>query len=280
MTGGAVIERAWDDQLQYLLELSGRVFTIGGSFNVKIVFMPLSKIRLYKLAIEIDERIDSLLSGVFVTRTITSTIPLLSLGHDDETTPLLPLSSSDPLAYENSPFASLRPLPSEQVSQLLGPGPWTIRAKLYLPADCRILHATSRRKGSAIHITHVLRIVMRLARGDNAGIDPKTGKNKLYELSVRMPVYMLSCYARAEYTALPRYSETLDEGTMRTPQTPACPCAAERERRAHQSRSFTVEASPDTVFSAPPFGEVPSDVLEAVLGDEPPAYNAEPAPAT
>jgi len=130
-----------------------------------------------------------------MTRTVTSAIPLLSLQHDDETKPLLPLSSSDPHAYENSPLASLRPLgvsPSEQVSQLLGPGPWPIRAKLYLPADCGVLHATSKSKDSAIHVTHSLRFTMRLARGDNAGVDSKTGKNKLYEVAVRTPVQILS----------------------------------------------------------------------------------------
>jgi len=297
MTGDVIIERPWDDQLHYLLKVSGKAFAIGGSFNVKMVFMPLSKIRVYKLGVEIEERVDSFVSGVNMTRTVTSAIPLLSLQNDDETKPLLPLSSSDPLAYENSPLASLRPLPSEQVSQLLGPGPWTIRAKLYLPADCGALHATSKSKESAIHITHSLRFVMRLARGDNTGLDPKTGKSKLYEVSVRTPVHILSCYARAEYTALPRYSETLDESTMRAPQTPACPCAAERERRArkggaHRPRGYTIEASPATVFPAPPFGELASDVLEGtlayerlvsghegVLGDAPPAYNAEPVPA-
>jgi len=300
-TGDIVIEKPWDDQLQYLFKVSGKVFPIGGSFNVKMVFMPMSKIRLYKLAIDIEERVDSFVSGVNMTRTVTSTIPLLNLQYDDETKPLLPLSSSDPLAYESSPLASVRPLgssPSEQVSHLLGPGPWPVRAKLYLPADCGALHPTSRSRESPIHVAHALRFTMRLARGDDAGIDPRTGKSKLFEVTVRTPVRILSCYARAEYTALPRYSETLDESTMLAPQAPTCPCAAERERRArkgsggHRARSFTIEASPPTVFPAPPFGEVPRDLLErtlayerlvsgseGVLGDAPPAYNAEPAPA-
>jgi len=54
MPGDIVIERPWDDQLQYLLKVSGKAFAISGSFNVKMVFMPLSKIRLYKLAVEIE----------------------------------------------------------------------------------------------------------------------------------------------------------------------------------------------------------------------------------
>jgi hypothetical protein len=130
-----------------------------------------------------------------MTRTITNVIPLLNLQMDDETTPLLPLSSDDPLAYENSPLATLRPLsrsPSEVASQLLGPGPWPIRANLYLPADCRLLHPTTRSRDSSVHVTHSLRFTMRVVRGDDAGMDPKTGKRKLFEVSLRTPVHVLS----------------------------------------------------------------------------------------
>jgi hypothetical protein len=33
---------------------------------------------------------------------------------------------------------------------------------------------------------------MRLARGDDTGVDPKTGKHKLFEIVVRTPVHILS----------------------------------------------------------------------------------------
>jgi hypothetical protein len=241
-----------------------------------------------------------------MTRTVTSAIPLLNLEHDGETKPLLPLSSDDPLAFENSPLASLRPLgahASNIASELLGPGPWPVRAVLQLPADCGLLHPTSRSGDSSIHVTHVLRFTMRLARGDDAALDSKTNKRKLFEVVVRTPVHILSvrcplfissnptltyrvsphgqCYARAEYIALPRYSETLDDSAVLTPPTPSCPCAAERKRRSR------VEASP---VIATPFGEDPNELLErtlayerlvsgheSVLGDAPPAYDARPA---
>ncbi len=140
------------------------------------------------------ERIDSYSSGLNLTRTATSAIPLLKLQNDDEAKPLLPLSSDDPHAYESSPLAAIRPLganPSEVASQLLGPGPWPLRAKLHLPADCELLHPTSRRD-CAIQVTHALRFTMRLARGDDTGVDAKTGKSKLFEIAVRTPVHVLS----------------------------------------------------------------------------------------
>jgi hypothetical protein len=49
-TGDIVIEKPWDDQLQYLFKVSGKVFPIGRSFKVKMMFMPLAKIRMYKFA--------------------------------------------------------------------------------------------------------------------------------------------------------------------------------------------------------------------------------------
>jgi len=259
-----------------------------------------------------------------MTRSVTSAIPLLDLHNEDDTKPLLPLSSDDPLAFENSPLATVRPLganASNVVSDLLGPGPWPVRAVLQLPADCGLLHPTSRSGDSSIHITHVLRFTMRLSRGDDPAMDSKTtSKRKRYDVVVRAPVHILSvrfpflslsfpkpsadgfpliasswgdgkqCYARAEYTTLPRYSETLDESATLAPPVPSCPCAAERKRRAREGDRSRVEASP--VLPAPPFGmDDPHELLErtlvyerlvsgheSVLGDAPPAYDAGPHP--
>ncbi|KAI0248701.1 hypothetical protein BJV78DRAFT_1233666 [Lactifluus subvellereus] len=287
-TGDILIERPWDDQLHYLFQTSGRVFAIGASFNIKISLAPLAKVQVYKLAVDLEERTDSYVSSVNMTRTATNIIHLLNLQYRDDR-PLLPLSSDDPLAYEKSPLAALRPRgtsSSEMVSHLLGPGPWPIRAKLHLPADCNELHPTCRSRESTVHVTHTLCFTMRLTRGDDPRTDSKHGKRK-YEVVVRTPVHILSCYARAEYTTLPRYSETLDEGANLTPHT--CPCAAERRRRARKTNKAQVGASPVTPT---PLAEEPSALFErtlayerlvsgheSVLGDAPPAYDAGPADA-
>lgn len=54
MTGDVLIEKPWDDQLQYLFHVSGKVFTVGSSFNVKMSFMPLDKVKMFKLAIDLE----------------------------------------------------------------------------------------------------------------------------------------------------------------------------------------------------------------------------------
>jgi len=286
-TGDVLIEKPWDNQLQYLFHVSGKVLTIGSSFNVKMSFLPLDKIQIYKLAVDLEERVDSYVGGMNMTRTVNSAHNLLLLQCDDESRPLLPLNQDDPLAFEQSPLATLRHQGSRSdvISQLLGPGPWPIRVNLHLPADCNVLHPTSKSRESAIHVTHALRFTMRLTRGD-VPVDPRTNKRRLFEVVVRTPVHILSCYARTEYTALPRYSETLDESTMRAPQTPVCPCAAERKRRLREGNTPRIGANS---MSPPQFGEVPRDVLErtlayerlvsgheSVLGDAPPAYDAGP----
>lgn len=53
-TGGVTIEKLWNDQLQYLFNISGKVFAIGSSFNVKMTFMPLAKVKIFKLAIDLE----------------------------------------------------------------------------------------------------------------------------------------------------------------------------------------------------------------------------------
>jgi hypothetical protein len=41
-------------------------------------------------------------------------------------------------------------------------------------------------------VTHLLKCVMRVERGDDVAIDPKTGKRKLFDIVVQMPVHILS----------------------------------------------------------------------------------------
>ncbi len=52
--GDVVVERPWDDQLQYLFHVPGKVFAIGSSFNVRMSFMPLAKVQMYKLAVDLE----------------------------------------------------------------------------------------------------------------------------------------------------------------------------------------------------------------------------------
>jgi hypothetical protein len=97
----------------------------------------------------------------------------------------------------------------------------------------------------------------------------------------------VQCFSRAEYTALPRYSETLDESAMLKGNAPVCPCAGERDRRegeggdwphaeAHRVSPIPLEEDLSELFDRTLAYERLVSGREGVLGDSPPAYEARP----
>lgn len=179
-------------------------------------------------------------------------IGLLSIKLDSkEGGQILPLQSDDPEAFRHSPLYSLISPdddPSEVASNLMGPGPWTFSRDLNLPASCALLHFTNKNKRSNITVSHILRIVFRVERGDDEFIDPKTGKRKLFDIVVQTPVHILSvchtpptfvlifqltftlqCRCNPQWTSLPRYTAEFEE-------IPAlgqkCPCQIKRRAGA------------------------------------------------
>jgi hypothetical protein len=71
----------------------------------------------------------------------------------------------------------------------MGPGPWALATEVRLPPG---LHPTSRNRRANVLVSHVLKIVMRVERGDDTHIDLKTGRRKLFEIVVHAPVHLLS----------------------------------------------------------------------------------------
>ena len=53
-----VVERQWDQQLQYLISVSGRSFYIGGPLPIMFTFMPLAKIKLHQIHVFIEGVVD------------------------------------------------------------------------------------------------------------------------------------------------------------------------------------------------------------------------------
>jgi hypothetical protein len=108
---------------------------------------------------------------------------------------ILPLNSDDPNAFRNSPLYTLvaqHDDPGAVAANLMGPGPWTFSKDLRLPASCALIHFTNKNKRSNIDVSHILKIVFRVERGDDDAIDPKTGKRKLFDIVVQTPIHILS----------------------------------------------------------------------------------------
>lgn len=225
-TENIIVERQWDDQLQYFISISGRTFHIGGTMPVHLTLMPLDKMKVYRISILLEERVDYLANMKRVVRTDPiRRIILMSLKHGEkDCPPLLPLDSDDPEAFKNSPlYALLNPEDdaSELASSFMGPGPWTLHTELQLPSSCDQINFTNRNKKSNISITHTLKIIFRVERGDDQFIDQKTGKRKMFDIVVQTPVHILSCMCNPDWIALPPYSENANDIL---PQPEACPC--------------------------------------------------------
>ena len=151
------------------------------------------------LANRTTERIDYYTDFKRLVRTDPITrLVLLSLKDQHKEHPILPLESDEIEAFKGSALygtvTSDEDL-SEVVSNLMGPGPWSIRKNIELPKSCDDLHFTNKNKRSNITISHTLKVIFRVQRGDDQEVDSQTGKRKLYDIVVQTPIHILSvCY--------------------------------------------------------------------------------------
>ncbi|KAH7921014.1 hypothetical protein BV22DRAFT_1097220 [Leucogyrophana mollusca] len=241
-TDNIIVERQWDSQLQYLIAVSGRSFPIGGVMPITLTIMPLTKAKVHRISVYLDERVDYYTQMKRVARSQpVHRVPLLTLKaagdkspHDSQ--PILPITSDDPHAFRKSPFYRLLGPDddeSEMASSLMGPGPWTFHHEVRLPESCGMLNFSNRNKRSNIMVNHVLKIVFRVERGDDSAIDPKTKKRKLFDIVVQTPVHILSCRCAPQWMSLPRYCEVLDRDLIDKQR--ACPCDFRKLRGTHSN---------------------------------------------
>ncbi|KAI9465256.1 hypothetical protein BJY52DRAFT_1209668 [Lactarius psammicola] len=209
-TEGITIERTWEDQMRYTLSVSGRMFPIGGTIPITLSFMPMAKVRIYKITVQLKEQVMFFTCESMIRRTgAAQRINLLSLEPRDKDSPLLPLSQ----AATDSPLHALLgsdDVSSELTAKFMGAGPWTLQTDLKVPNGSRTLHFSNKNWRAPIQISHTLKIVIRIERGDDKQMDPKTGKRKRFDIILQMPVHILSSLASAQRVALPRYAERQD----------------------------------------------------------------------
>ena len=53
-TENIIVERFWDNQLQYLLSISGRMFHIGGTIPIHMSFLPMAKMKIHRLSVILE----------------------------------------------------------------------------------------------------------------------------------------------------------------------------------------------------------------------------------
>ncbi|KAK0459119.1 uncharacterized protein EV420DRAFT_1269365 [Desarmillaria tabescens] len=251
-TENIIVERHWDQQLQYLITISGRSFYIGGTIPISFTMMPLTKVKIHRLSVFIEEKVEYLAHFKRVARTDPIThVQLLGVKHEGRHSgPILPLESDDIDAFKNSPLHALVN-PEDDVSELasswMGPGPWAIQRDLQLPTSCRMLHFTNKNKKSNINVTHTLKCVIRVETGDSSAIDPKTGRRKLFDIVVQTPIMILSCRCNPEWSSLPHYTKSFEDPTSVAVQCPCQHLSLERVRDKERERERERHPLPDVV---------------------------------
>ncbi|CDO78015.1 hypothetical protein BN946_scf184907.g5 [Trametes cinnabarina] len=213
-----IVERQWDTQMQYLIAISGRSFPLGGTMPISITFMPWTKMKIHRISVLIEERVEYWTQFKRVARTDPiNRVSLLALKYPKKDgPPILPLNSDDPDVLRQSPLMEVIDPDDdlgEIVSSLMGPGPWTIRKDLQLPKAGESLHTTNKNRRSNISVSHMLKIIFRVERGDDNAVDPQTGKRKLFDIVVQTPVHILSHLCNPEYISLPPYSQLPNSAT-------------------------------------------------------------------
>lgn len=48
--GNITVERQWEDELRYVIEVEGRRVIVGGELPVKVTLMPLGKVRIWRVS--------------------------------------------------------------------------------------------------------------------------------------------------------------------------------------------------------------------------------------
>ncbi|KAH8818657.1 hypothetical protein DL96DRAFT_1560208 [Flagelloscypha sp. PMI_526] len=186
-------------------------FYIGGTLSFSLTLFPLDKVKIHKLTVFIEERIDYLTKMQPIVPTDTQSHIILLSAKSNDGKPILPIESDHSEAFRMSPlhqFLDEDDDISTMTSNLMGPGPWTLRKNLELPSSCSLLHWTHLNRKSLILISHVLKCIIRVERGDDHEMDKKTGKRKLYDLVIHTPIYIGSCYCNPNWAGLPPYSTT------------------------------------------------------------------------
>ncbi|GAA5968146.1 hypothetical protein JCM21900_001092 [Sporobolomyces salmonicolor] len=210
-TESIVVERFWETQMKYHVALSGKSFPIGGQIPITIRLSPLAKVKLYRVSAQLEQKISyfaSANSGRKLTRHETPRrINLVKIEHKDPKEFMLPIISDDADALLEHPLKEwfINATSSDDTTpSLLDPdGPWFLESHIQLP-DCssKITFSTQHEKAN-IAVSHVLKIVMRVERGDDEYLDSK-GKRKAWDIIVEAPCHILSC--RCSQNFLPAYS--------------------------------------------------------------------------
>lgn len=191
---------------------------MGGRVPLSIRLQPLSKMKLFRLVVCLDEKTTYYAHDRSMTKTEnTKHIVLARYHHHDERVPLLPILDDDPRAILEHPLKSwfINPTSSDNTTPAcLDPfGPWDLETSIPVQPDAR-LRFTMTNPQANMSVKHSVRVTLRVERGDDEFLD-KEGKRKRFDIIVEAQINLLS--AASAHTLLPAYSTTVSHATQIQP---------------------------------------------------------------
>lgn len=237
-TDSIVVERCWEDLLSYMVVFSGKSFPVGQKIPLWLKFVPLGKVKIYRIIATLEERTDYFAKGRRVARhEVPRKWTLMKIGHASATDPILPILSDSADALDNSPLAPLARAAAgddadgDALPSILDPtGPWELATELTIPAcgTTRINLSTNHSK-SNIAVHHLVRLSIRVGRSqsdweswnDPAAPSSSTSGAKttpqLYDIIIEAPITLNHSHTATDWTALPNYWSLPSEPVDRDP---------------------------------------------------------------
>ncbi|TRM60463.1 hypothetical protein BD626DRAFT_505443 [Schizophyllum amplum] len=227
-------------RLQYALTVGTRSVCAGDTLPISLVLTPLARVRVHRINVVIEEQVAYLSQMTDVVR-VDPVVPIALMrvkmgekvkginGEDvitvtgDEAVQVPHTESpteKDLTASACFPASSLLPSStSSSSSSAVLPGtlhsPWALAASLRVPS--RGLRPTNENRAANVLVTHALAVTLRLGAVDE-GDDGEAGENgeekddeeqheKLYDVTIRLPLHVYSSLCNSDALCLPMYED-------------------------------------------------------------------------
>lgn len=198
-----VIERACDDMLAYTLVVGARSVPIGTRIPLTLRCVPLSKVRVLRLVVALEEATEYYANARRVVRhELPRKWTLMHLAAGGGA--LLPAADAAELAH--SPVGALveaaaarsREPADVRDAPLRATGPWELALDPLVSLDQRRINISSMHGHSNTAVQHTLRVVLRVERAD--------AQRRIVDMVMAVPIELTHSKTAAEWLALPTYA--------------------------------------------------------------------------
>lgn len=156
----------------------------------------MTKLKVYRISVHLEEKITYFAHDRKLKREEGPRRFVLSkVAYEDEEDPLLPIVSTATNALQESPLADWLVNPHSTSDDTAAScmdvlGPWELEASVPVPGPESKLRFSTTSQKSNIAVSHVLKVIIRVDRGDDDFVDGK-GKRRKWDIVVESPAHIL-----------------------------------------------------------------------------------------